>query len=51
MRIAALFCLSATAAPATADRFGSCEIHDAKSAKAKKKAKKAKAKQNGGKHS
>ena len=44
--LAALFCIAATAAPATAERFGSCEIHDAK---AKKHSKKAKGKHKGDK--
>ena len=48
--LAALFCIAATAGPAAAERFGSCEIHDNAGSKAKKNAKKGKAKHKGGKH-
>ena len=50
--LAALFCIAATAGPAAAERFGSCEIHDSgsKSGKAKKQGKKDRAKHKGGEH-
>jgi hypothetical protein len=48
--LAALFCLAATAGPAAAERFGSCEIHDKAGSKSKKSANKGKAKHKGGKH-